>query len=274
MSHRLPPAGHRRAGMAAAAPDGGTGGLPLARRMACTGAGLAGAPELISGRAVAQAARTVRLAAAARGFTLIEVLVATGLLAAGLALAFSVVRAATAVTERGETQAARNETMRAVQGFLRTRLASAQTIAFQIDPATQAPVRFLGESTRMRFVADLPDWLGRGGPHLYDVQVAGQGTRLEVGFAVAQAGQSFQDSARAPELLADGLRTVRFDYRGLTADGHLSDWQDTWGSAQPQAQSLPVQVRVQVQPATGAAWPPLVVTLAQGNGSVGPAVMP
>ena len=53
------------------------------------------------------------------GFTLIEVLLATTLLAAGLALGFATVRAAGATAERGEAMAARNERMRAVSEFLR-----------------------------------------------------------------------------------------------------------------------------------------------------------
>src|SRR5690606_4961281 len=67
-----------------------------------------------------------------RGFTLIEVLLATTLLALGLALAFATLRAATATVERGEVIAARSERMRAVDGFLRRRLAQATPIAFAI----------------------------------------------------------------------------------------------------------------------------------------------
>jgi general secretion pathway protein J len=54
-----------------------------------------------------------------RGFTLIEVLLATVLLAAGLALAFATLRSATAMVQRGESIAQRNERIRAVEGFLR-----------------------------------------------------------------------------------------------------------------------------------------------------------
>src|SRR3546814_4229858 len=55
----------------------------------------------IRGRFVLNAATTLRMHAQ-RGFTLLEVLVATALLAAGLALAFATVRAATATAQRGE----------------------------------------------------------------------------------------------------------------------------------------------------------------------------
>lgn len=197
------------------------------------------------------------------GFTLIEVLLATVLLAAGLALAFATLRSATAMAQRGEAISQRNERMRAVEGFLRRRIASAQNIAFATDPATQRMYRFVGEPQRMRFVADLPDYLGRGGPYLHDLAVADNGTRLQVSFAMVQAGATVVESQpRPPEPLAEDLRVVRFRYRGLDEEGSLADWQPQWRMAE----ALPLQVSIEIETAQGKRWPPLVVSLAQGSG--------
>ncbi len=199
----------------------------------------------------------------AAGFTLIEVLLATVLLASGLALAFATLRSATAMAQRGELISQRNERMRAVEGFLRRRLASAQPIAFATDPDTLRSYRFLGEPRRMRFVADLPDYLGRGGPHLHDVTVVEEGARLAVAFSMVQAGQTVnEERPRPPETLAKELRSVRFLYRGLDAEGALGEWQPQWLTAE----SLPLQVSIDVETARGERWPPLVVALAQGTG--------
>ena len=199
----------------------------------------------------------------AAGFTLIEVLLATVLLASGLALAFATLRSATAMTQRGEQISQRNERMRAVEGFLRRRLASAQPIAFATNPDTLRSYRFVGERERMRFVADLPDYLGRGGPYLHDIRVTEDGTRLDVAFAMVQAGQAIREaSPRPPEPLAENLREVRFRYRGLDEEGALGEWQPQWLAAE----SLPLQVSIDVQTALGERWPPLVVSLAQGSG--------
>ena len=200
----------------------------------------------------------------ARGFTLIEVLLATVLLAAGLALAFATLRSATAMVQRGEVIAQRNERIRAVEGFLRRRIASAQMIAFATDPGTRLQSRFLGEPQRMRFVADLPDYLGRGGPYLHDLSVADGGDRLLASFAMVQAGQAIEETqSRPPEVLADGLRVVRFRYRGMDPEGGLGDWQLQWDAAEV----LPVQVSIDIESADGVHWPGLVVSLAQGSGS-------
>ena len=202
--------------------------------------------------------------AAQRGFTLIEVLLATVLLAAGLALAFATLRSATAMVQRGESVSQRNERMRAVDSFLRRRIASAQTIAFATDPMTTRPYRFVGEPQRMRFVADVPDYLGRGGPYLHDVFVAGNGSELRVSFSMVQSGQTLQEMPpQAPETLADALDAVRFRYRGLDQDGRLGLWQEQWAASD----ALPVQVSVQVQAQQGGAWPLLVVSLARASGS-------
>ena len=202
--------------------------------------------------------------AAQRGFTLIEVLLATVLLAAGLALAFATLRSATAMVQRGESISQRSERMRAVDGFLRSRIASAQAIAFATDPVTMRPYRFVGEPQRMRFVADVPDYLGRGGPHLHDVFVAGDGAELHVAFAMVQSGQTLQEMPlRPPETLADALDSVRFRYRGLDQDGRLGPWQEQWTASD----ALPVQVSLQVQAQQGGDWPLLVVSLAQASGT-------
>lgn len=200
-------------------------------------------------------------AAKAAGFTLIEVLLATMLLAAGLALGFATVRAAGATTERGEAMAARNERMRSVSEFLRSRIEGAQGIVFNLDEATGQVQRFVGDAHSLKFVTDLPDYLGRGGPHLHEfaVQGRGDGQALQVDFRMVVAGKTIDTAdARPPEPLADGLRSVHFSYRA-NADGEQpAPWQPQWDS--PEA--LPLQVRVQIADAQGP-WPTLVIAVPQ-----------
>ena len=191
------------------------------------------------------------------GFTLIVVLLATVLLAAGLALGFATVRAAGASAQRGEAIAERNERIRAVSEFLRRRIGGMQGLVFELDPESGESRRFAGEAESMRFVADLPDYLGRGGPHLHALGVArdGDGFALQVDFRMVLAGETIEGSrARPPEPLADGLRSVEFAYRGPGKDGKPAPWLYEW--EHPEA--LPAQVRVRIVDAQGA-WPDLVV---------------
>ena len=188
---------------------------------------------------------------------MIEVLLATVLLAAGLALGFATVRAAGATAQRGEAIAERNERIRAVSEFLRRRIGGMQGLVFELDPESGESRRFAGEAESMRFVADLPDYLGRGGPHLHALGVArdGDGFALQVDFRMVLAGETIEGSrARPPEPLADGLRSVEFAYRGPGKDGKPAPWLYEW--EHPEA--LPAQVRVRIVDAQGA-WPDLVV---------------
>ena len=205
----------------------------------------------------------------ARGFTLIEVILATVLLASGLALAFASLRAASTTTTRGEQLAQRDERMRAVSGFLRQRLVAARPMAYALDEASGQQLRFSGDGEQMRFVADLPDYLGRGGPHLHDVAVLDDGGRLVVSFAMVLAGQTVEDrDARPPEPLVPDLTEARFRYRGINEEGRLGDWTDTW----EQVDSLPLQVSIELSSRNGGVWPPMVVSLPQraGGGVLAP----
>ena len=191
------------------------------------------------------------------GFTLLEVLLATSLLAAGIALAFATLRAAAATTERGEAIVERNERMRAVSEFLRRRIGAAQGMVFELDTQGGAPKRFEGNAQGMRFVADLPDYLGRGGPHLHALRIAGggRGMQLDVAFHMVQSGEALP-AIRPPEPLADGLSGARFAYRTVAEDGQPLPWQDNW----EQVDAMPLQVRVQIADERGA-WPDMVVSL-------------
>ena len=162
-----------------------------------------------------------------------------------------------ACAQRGEAIAERNERIRAVSEFLRRRIGGMQGLVFELDPQSGESRRFAGEAESMRFVADLPDYLGRGGPHLHALGVArdGDGFALQVDFRMVLAGETIEGSrARPPEPLADGLRSVEFAYRGPGKDGKPAPWLYEW--EHPEA--LPAQVRVRIVDAQGA-WPDLVV---------------
>ena len=196
----------------------------------------------------------------ASGFTLIEVLLATVLLAAGLSLAFATLVAATKTAQRGEAIADHSERVRAVEGFLRARISATRAVPFAFDSATSLPQRFLGEPDRMRFVADIPDYLGRGGPYLHDVAVESDGddTRITLALAQVLAGEQIEErEPRPPELLVDGLKSARFRYRALGDDNALGEWSDRW----EKAEQLPLLVEVTLTDADDKEWPPLVVAL-------------
>lgn len=205
----------------------------------------------------------------AAGFTLVEVMLATVLLAGGLALAFASVRSAMAVSQRGEQIAAESERMRAVQTLLRRQLAGAMRSPLEVPDPTREPVFFLGEEQRMLFVADLPGYLGRGGPYLHALQVDGKAgqQRLLLDLVLLQEGERIAETPpRPPEVLVDGLQAVEMRYRGIDAgSGQMTEWLPRWEDTR----RLPLLVELRIVPARGAAWPPLVVAPRLGGGGGG-----
>lgn len=206
---------------------------------------------------------------AAGGFTLIEVLLAMVLLVAGLTLAFATLSAATKTATRGEGLAQRSERERAVEGFLRRRIAATRPIPFAFDPSSAVPQRFVGEPDRLRFVADLPDYLGQGGPYLHDFAIENDGdqARMVLSLAMVLAGETIKESRpRPPELLVDGLKSARFRYRAIDPQrGQLGEWQERWQTPD----QLPLFVEVTLTDRDGRHWPPLVVSLPLATASAG-----
>ncbi|MGN7917504.1 MULTISPECIES: prepilin-type N-terminal cleavage/methylation domain-containing protein [Lysobacter] len=205
----------------------------------------------------------------ARGFTLIEVLLAMVLLVAGLTLAFATLSAATKTAARGEALAHRSERERAVEGFLRKRIAATRPIPFAFDQSTAVPQRFVGEPDRLRFVADLPDYLGQGGPYLHDFVIEGDGdqARILLSLSMVLAGETIKEAReRPPELLVEGLKSARFRYRSMDPQrGELGEWQERWQTPE----QLPLFVEVTLTDRDGRAWPPLVVALPLASATAG-----
>lgn len=205
-----------------------------------------------------------------RGFTLVEVMLATVLLAAGLALAFATLSAATRTATRGEAMAQRNERERSVENFLRKRLTGIRPVPFAVDSSSGLPQRFIGEPERMRFVADLPDYLGRGGPYLHDLAIEDDG-RLTLALSMVLAGATVEEpEPRPPEMLAEGLKSAQFRYRTMGEDGALGDWEDRWQATD----QLPMLIEVTMTDVDGRDWPPLVVALPLSTASVGAVAVP
>lgn len=217
----------------------------------------------------ARARQRSRPPAHACGFTLIEVLLAMVLLVAGLTLAFATLSAATKTATRGEVLAQRSERERAVEGFLRKRIAATRPIPFAFDQSTAVPQRFTGEPDRLRFVADLPDYLGQGGPYLHDFAIENDGdqTRMVLSLSMVLAGETIKESReRPPELLVDGLKSARFRYRAIDPQrGQLGEWQERWQTPD----QLPLFVEVTLTDRDGRDWPPLIVSLPLATASAG-----
>lgn len=209
-----------------------------------------------------------------RAFTLIEVLLATALLAFGVTLAMATLRSTGRSVHAGEIEAERTERVRVVQQFLRRQLMAARTAVLAQDPETFTVTLFEGERERLRLVAPLPGWLARGGDYAQTLRLArgepDEGDRLEFEAQMLLAGKPIEETdPRPPVPLLEGIERLEFSYRGIDSNGSLGRWMSRWEFSD----RLPLQVRIEVDFVDPAVrWPPFTVALpmaiAQGASSM------
>jgi general secretion pathway protein J len=199
----------------------------------------------------------------ARGFTLLELLLAMTLLALLIAGAFSGIRTATRATERGEAAIERSNKLRVAQEFLRRQVSHALALPFSRVPGTGEMTVFAGERDQLTFVAPMPGYFSRGGPHVQALAVENEGGDRRLVFRHAMLnGYDLETEAIdevEPVVLYQGIREARFEYRGIDDFGRLEDWSERW---EKKGRS-PVMVRVtlEFERELGIVWPELVIPL-------------
>lgn len=210
----------------------------------------------------------------ARGFTLLELLLAITLLALLLAGAYGGIRAAAKAIHAGETAIDRIDRLRTAQQFLRRQLSHVLPLAFAQDEGTGLQHVFEGDARHMRFVAPMPGYLSRGGPYVQTLElVRGEdGLQLRFTDAMLNGYDAKRPTANAdePVVVLDHLREGAFEYRALDEQGRLTDWLQEW----PDPQLTPIMVRIRLIPRAGAeaSWPVLDVPLRLNAGAARVAV--
>lgn len=201
-----------------------------------------------------------------RGFTLLEVLLATALMATMLAIALASVQGTTRAAASAEVRSAQQDRVRTVHAFLRRQWAGALPQPVTL-PAQPEALRLLTLSAdRLVLVGELPGYLARGGVYqqTYRLQRGPRGLQLVFSYAPMTA-DAVLDPPRPPEVLLDGLAEARFEARGFGPDGRPEAFAPRW----ERLGQLPVQLRLQVRfPSSRDRFPELRVPLRFSNAPV------
>lgn len=199
-----------------------------------------------------------------RGFSLLEVLISTALLAAGLLMAFAAVRSTQQVIVRADARIADSEVMSAVLDVMRHRLEQALPMSVESGEEGSA-AQFDGQPTTLRFVAEVPGYIGYGGAYLHEFDVVPSAVKgakaLRLSLVMWQPEKMrTESSARPPEVIADRLKSVQFRYRGWDAQsGRPGEWANRWSWSEHMAP--PQMVAVAIQPLVGPPWPEMIVAV-------------
>ncbi|MGB4860803.1 MAG: prepilin-type N-terminal cleavage/methylation domain-containing protein [Dokdonella sp.] len=216
----------------------------------------------------------------ARGFTLLEVMLAILLLAMLLAGTFGVVRTATKATQSGEAAVDRINRMRVAQEFLRQQLSRIMPLGFDRDDSTGINFVFEGDEKSMKFVAPMPGYLSKGGPYVQTLELDRDGRGLALsftnmmlnGYDPQSLGGGIRSRSRGkndrsePIVLLNQIRRGHFEYRGFDEQGKLDRWTDRWKD-----KSLtPVMVRVvlEMEDVARIDFPPMEVAMVLDAGSM------
>lgn len=219
----------------------------------------------------------------AKGFTLIELMIALTLIALMVSLLFGGIRLANRSWERVDGIAERTSEMRQVWGFLEN---SFQRARAEYEVAEEGDGRerhlvFFGRPDAVEYVVPLPD-VGFGGLNvvrleealngddktllltrwLYHPDLSGGRPGIPGWRSLRQGGVTprveIPESSRAfvsQSVLVDRLVDLRIDYFGALQPGEEAQWFDRWDG-----ETIPALVRIAVVDRDGA-WPEMIFEL-------------
>ena len=217
-----------------------------------------------------------------RGFTLLEVLVATALLSLVMLGLLTAMRSFAQMETRIDDRIRVDDDLRVSERFLRGVVATVSPRMRSTEAGAPKQVDFIGGADSMRWIGVMPARHGAGGLyrfHLYArAASAEEPAALMLEFVPYVPGfeTPLDPGAVQSRPMAVGIREIRFRYQGgLTED-------EQWVAEWPHADRIPRRIGLSILGATQP-WPELVVavtpvsgpmSVGRGGVTAGPAVGP
>ena len=198
--------------------------------------------------------RHSKRARAARGFTLVELVIALSILGILSLLLVNGLGLATRTWDAVEQR-----TTEAHQGhlsviFLQRQIELAQPLRLSRD-ASAKQITFVGQQHAMRFVAPLPGHLGAGGLYWFALSLvdSSAGKRLLLTYWLFQREDWERFGAAVPEqaVLMEGLENLQFEYLEPATPDSPARWTSDWEPLD----RLPRLIRVRITYVSGSAGP-------------------
>lgn len=212
----------------------------------------------------------MRKAPYARGFTLVEVLVATTLLTLVIAGLLTAMRSFAQTEERIDRRIRSDEDLRAAGPFLRSVISTVSPRLRAVPAGSAKQIDFSGGTGSLRWIGVMPARHGAGGLYRFHLHArpanADETAALLLEFSPYAPGiDAALDPAGAhSRVMATGVGEVAFRYRDDPRFG--GEWLAEW----PHADRLPTQIGLHVRGGSRA-WPEIVVAVIPvvGPASVG-----
>jgi general secretion pathway protein J len=197
----------------------------------------------------------------ARGFTLVELLLAMALMSMLLALAYGGLRASTRATDRGQVILEESGRIRMAHQFVRKQLNQMVPLVFMESEDEQPRTIFEGSADGIRFVGPMPGYLGFGGPQVQELIFvrSEQGKALVLSHALLQGFEEENLYVRPPIVLLDRIERASFQFLALDEENESADWTSDWEYADKLP--LAVSLDIEFQQDVFTSWPMLFASV-------------
>ena len=187
----------------------------------------------------------------ARGFTLLEVLIAATLMSIMMVLLFGSLRIGATSWDNGEKRLDRTSQLLVVQSFLRRHLSAA--IPWRVGDPVRVDAQFLGTRNSLDYVGFLPAQI-KSGLYRFSLFLEVRGGQKSLKLAVRALDASAENEKLEDlELLRD-VEDVRFAYLSPMSSEAQPMWVEEWTEDQ-----IPTAVSVRVQLREEEPWPAILV---------------
>jgi general secretion pathway protein J len=192
-----------------------------------------------------------------QGFTLLEMVVVTGLLAVLVLLGLNLMRSSASSSAKSEVLSQKNEQLRSAQNLIRGHITRALPIPYEFDASNGQSTLFSGDRDKLQFVANMPGYMSYGGAYLQTLELKRSGDSYQLEFQFQQlTAEGLLEAERPPEVLIEGIKSGEFSYRSLNQEARPGDWKDDWEITS----QLPLHVRIKLEMKDAKTrWPEMVI---------------
>lgn len=194
----------------------------------------------------------------AKGFTLIEVLIAITLLGVMVVLLFASLRIAAESWDAADTKMTRVNRQAVVYQFFKRHLSDVRPLVEKTGDVQNPSehMLFRGTIDGLRFVTSMPASAARKGLQIFTIAPdRQQSTIINVNL---QPFSSISDRQTEPTVLLENVESLRFGYFGLPDDAvEDGQWFEQWNSEQ----RLPSLIKINITLKDEEPWPEMIVPL-------------
>lgn len=202
----------------------------------------------------------------ARGFTLIEMVVALALLGTMMLLMYSGLTFGLRGWDAADTNGRRTADRRIAENFLRREIG--ETFPMRFKDSMTLKIAFEGKENRLRFASSRPAGISASGLSLVGIEVeAADDVKRTRNLVMRRAMPDDDAKDFAPldkaerTVLFEGVDGVVFEYFGSENDFTDPKWEGTWDYAG----RVPQLIRIRIRTAGGGSLPEMVMRLMLGE---------